>query len=225
MLLTLGEETVYTTEVYFDNQQTILPTPGGLPGLPVSSGGNYTDENGQMHLSDERNYACGVDIQRFEKLVINSKSVTVVGKNSVGVVRFRCDVIPAAKPAADCVSICSHIAKNANTYSATNTRYSLNGNEMWAILEDYQTEEEIKAYLDEQEALGTPMTFIYSLADPIKTPIPEEDLAAYKTLRTYKPNTTIVNDAGAGMEVEYVADPKAYIDNKFAELATAMTAN
>ena len=46
----------------------------------------------------------------------------------------------------------------------------------------------------------------------------------YADLHTYKPYTTITNDVGAIMKVEYVADTKAYIDNKFNELATAMLA-
>ncbi|MFQ8777220.1 MAG: hypothetical protein ACLR78_07145 [Roseburia sp.] len=29
-------------------------TPNGLPGIPVSSGGNYTDERGQQWVADER---------------------------------------------------------------------------------------------------------------------------------------------------------------------------
>ena len=39
-------------------------------------------------------------------------------------------------------------------------------------------------------------------------------------LTTYKPNTTITTDSdpAAGVEINYVADPKAYIDNKFSAL-------
>lgn len=47
----------------------------------------------------------------------------------------------------------------------------------------------------------------------------------FAQLHTYKPNTTITNDVGAIMEVEYVADTKAYIDNKFTELQNAILAS
>lgn len=43
------------------------------------------------------------------------------------------------------------------------------------------------------------------------------------TVHTYYPNTTIVSDCDC--EVEYVADTKHYIDNKFNELATALVAH
>ena len=46
----------------------------------------------------------------------------------------------------------------------------------------------------------------------------------FAQLHTYMPSTTINNDVGAIMEVEYVADTKAYIDNKFNELAATLTA-
>lgn len=37
-----------------DKTQTlILSTPNGLPGIPVTSGGNYTDQNGQQWICDE----------------------------------------------------------------------------------------------------------------------------------------------------------------------------
>ena len=55
-----------------------------------------------------------------------------------------------------------------------------------------------------------------------ETPLPDEVLAAYAKLHTYKPNTVITNDYGAEMDVEYVADTKTYIDNKFTELQNAI---
>jgi hypothetical protein len=47
----------------------------------------------------------------------------------------------------------------------------------------------------------------------------------YTKLHTNQPVTTITNDVGAIMEVEYVADTKTYIDNKFNELAAALVNN
>jgi cytidylate kinase len=41
-----------------------------------------------------------------------------------------------------------------------------------------------------------------------------EELAAYASLRSNYPNTSVLNDGGAGMTVAYVADTKLYIDKK-----------
>ena len=70
------------------------------------------------------------------------------------------------------------------------------------------------------EILGNDNVFIYAMKEPIETDLDltEEEIAQYKALTTHKPVTNIFNDAGANMKVDYVADPKTYIDNKFAEL-------
>lgn len=48
-----------------DGQQTItLQTPTGLPGIPVQSGGNYTDQSGQQWVCDE------VDLERGVKVYV-----------------------------------------------------------------------------------------------------------------------------------------------------------
>lgn len=46
-------------EPYKPVQKLIIPTSGGLPGIPVSSGGNYTDEKGQRWVADEIDLAKG----------------------------------------------------------------------------------------------------------------------------------------------------------------------
>ena len=76
--------------------------------------------------------------------------------------------------------------------------------------------------LADQYAAGTPVTIKYILATPIETPLSAEEIAAFKALHSNKPNTTVYNDSGAHMAVEYIADTKTYIDNKFAEFQNAI---
>ena len=78
--------------------------------------------------------------------------------------------------------------------------------------------ESVKSVLDEK-----PLTLIYAIETPIETPIPEDELQAYRELHTNYPNTTILNDSGAYMKLTYGTDTKTYIDNKFAELQAALT--
>lgn len=51
------------------------------------------------------------------------------------------------------------------------------------------------------------------LETPIETPLSAEQIEAFKALYTNYPNTSITNDSGAHMEVEYVVDTKTYVDN------------
>lgn len=69
------------------------------------------------------------------------------------------------------------------------------------------------AYLAEN-----PITVEY----PLETPITEEINIDLGELSMFYPTTILSNDCNANMEVTYIADTKAYIDKKFAELATAM---
>jgi len=73
------------------------------------------------------------------------------------------------------------------------------------------TLEDFKARLEESEVYA-----ICEMAEPIITDLTEEELAQYNAIHMNYPNTTIVNDAGAYMEVEYVADTKKHIEQNYA---------
>ena len=52
-----------------DNEQmqsVSFSTPNGLPGIPVSANGNYTDSNGQQWACDEVDLERGVNVQRVK---------------------------------------------------------------------------------------------------------------------------------------------------------------
>lgn len=49
--------TVTPYESYKSQSPLTIPTPNGLPGVPVDSGGNYTDSTGQQWLSDIVDFA------------------------------------------------------------------------------------------------------------------------------------------------------------------------
>lgn len=51
------------------NQQLSIQTPNGLPGIPISSGGNYTDADGQQWVCDEVDFERGVYVQRIQKIL------------------------------------------------------------------------------------------------------------------------------------------------------------
>ena len=58
----------------YREQLLTLPTPTGLPGIPVTSGGNYTDQSGQQWVCDEVDLERGVKVQRIASFVINAKN-------------------------------------------------------------------------------------------------------------------------------------------------------
>lgn len=59
------------------SQSITSSTPNGLPGIPVDSGGNYTDASGQQWVCDEVDFGVGTHTQRISK--INSYNSETVG--------------------------------------------------------------------------------------------------------------------------------------------------
>jgi DUF438 domain-containing protein len=85
------------------------------------------------------------------------------------------------------------------------------------------TVDSVKAKFKELYDSGNPVIVYYILKEPIVTDLTEEELAQYNAIHMNYPNTTIVNSDSAYTEVEYVADTKCYIDNKFKEMQADIT--
>lgn len=126
----------------YREQLLTLPTPTGLPGTPVTSGGNYTDQSGQQWMCDEVDLEKGVKVQRVDKAAFDS-----------------------TKP------------------------------------------------LTEQNAI---------LATPIETPLTPAEIAAYKALTAYGPDTVVQAGDGAGVKLEYQRDVNIAI-KKLEDAIASMT--
>ena len=66
-LVSVGDSGSITVNVTGKNdaQSMTLATPNGLPGVPVTSGGNYTDATGKQWICDEIDLARGVTMHRL----------------------------------------------------------------------------------------------------------------------------------------------------------------
>lgn len=127
-----------------DERQTItLQTPNGLPGIPVTSNGNYTDSTGQQWVCDEVDLERRVKVQRVDKAAFDSTK-TLVEQNAI-------------------------------------------------------------------------------LATPIETPLTPAEIAAYKALTTYAPNTVVQASDGAGLKLDYQRDVNIVIKNLEDAIASMTT--
>lgn len=193
-------------------QNLLLHTPNGLPGIPVSTGGNYTDANGQQWICDEIDLARGKYVQRIAENVWDTVSFINMGSE-----KFQNNTPGAYK------------LKGATFVSMANfARYSALANKSggFAAFDKYfyyRHGSEIKVEeLNELFNSKAPIKIIGQLDTPIERDLTQEEVETYKALHTNYPITTILNDENAGMEVSYVADTKNYIDKKFAELNRAI---
>lgn len=83
------------TEYEAAEQQTLtISTPNGLPGIPVTSGGNYTDGNGQQWICDEIDYKDRKRVQRCEKIASYSgQAITTPYISSTGELSTGAEVV------------------------------------------------------------------------------------------------------------------------------------
>ena len=77
--LTRDKSTAYSP---YREQLLTLPTPNGLPGIPVTSGGNYTDPQGQQWICDEMDLERGARVQRVDKAAFDSTK-TLAEQNAI----------------------------------------------------------------------------------------------------------------------------------------------
>lgn len=217
-------------ETYKDGGTLYANIPDGLPGIPVTSGGNYVDEHGQQWICDVRDYGRGVYVQRIGEAIFDGsedeqwflqKTIDNTYRLCTNILSNAC----ADHPVSDAASIlCNQFVAGSavHTYVETKTNcIAIQGNGesmLFVYHEDFNTSD-MNPWL--AHLSRSPMKVYYKLATPIETPIPADELAAFRAMTSQYPNTTVYNDAGAGMAVDYIADTRNYIDQKLAAIAAA----
>ena len=191
----------------------------GLPGIPVTSGGNYTDANGQQWICDEIDFSRGVYVQRCKEIVIDGTGGITVGQHTNS--QRYCtqavpDILELTPP--DIPKMVMSDKYEAFVWTDQNNRVYCIGTSIIITDSRFTDKATATAILQVERP-----KVVYVLATPIETPLSEEELAAYAALHTYRNNTTVSNDASAHMELEYVMDAKKYIDSKIAGAILAAT--
>lgn len=212
-------ETATDYEPYNGSSIAITQT---LRGIPVSEGGNYTDENGQQWICDEVDLERGVYIRRIAEDIVDG-TTSLVHKNGDASDKYLYyhGLSEASKRLPGCCTHFTHLdayAENPSQYGTFNltkataayfNAYGLVSGDNATITDST----EFNNWFREQHEAGTPVTFYYAIETPIETPLTAEEIETYKALKTNYPNTTILNNAGAWMKIKYNADTKLYIDN------------
>lgn len=215
MLLNKGESD--ETFEPFQYQQASLSTPNGLPGLPVDSGGNYTDSNGQQWICDEMDFKRGKYVQRVKKVVFNgSEDWNLESISQKGFANFYVRNLSGIRANSNVLS--NQFRNQTTVISETTEEGIANLSTLYVRIDKTKADNANKF----KEILKTNnLEICYQLATPIETDIPEETMTAYRNLYTNYPSTVIQNDSGAGMEVEYVADTKQFILDQIKALVQA----
>lgn len=192
-----------------DERQTItLQTPNGLPGVPVTSGGNYTDPQGQQWVCDEVDLEKGVRVQRVWKAQANTKNGDIDEEYRI---MMRIDGEKGKAGDFDCIiSVTPYISWTSCVMN--NLLYLKNVKKPDG---SFYTAKEL-------QTLALDVDIVYQLDTPIETPLSPAEIAAYKDLTAYAPDTVVQASDGAGVKLGYQRDVNIVIKN-FEDAIASMT--
>lgn len=207
----------------YHEQTLTLQTPNGLRGIPVASGGNYTDPTGQRWVCDEVDLARGIYKKRVAVTVLTVDMVQTLAPNTN-------DYCIAIKPPIDY----KYTAGIRVVLMSNRFRFEKQIKNKGVI---FGYSNQIRLYVDPNEiaTLDAAKEFIeknqievtYEVNEPIETPLTAEEIAAYKALTAHAPTTVLQATDGAGMEVTYkcnVRKAEKTINDLYAELTAELEA-
>lgn len=192
-----------------DGQRTItLQTPNGLRGIPVTSGGNYTDPQGQQWVCDEVDLEKGVRVQRVWKAQANTKNGDI---NEEYRIMMRIDGEKGKAGDFDCII-------SVTPYTSWTSCVMNN----LLYLKNVKKPDGSFYTAKELQTLALDVDIVYQLDTPIETPLSPAEIAAYKDLTAYAPDTVVQASDGAGVKLGYQRDVNIVIKN-FEDAIASMT--
>lgn len=173
--------------------QTItLSTPNGLPGIPVTSGGNYTDQNGQQWVCDEVDLERGVKVQRVN--AVDLSACAIIGTTNLAVTKRLAIRLPLKAKDYTVKALCNRLPYLVS-FTIDTIHFYVDANNVNVFIPiDAKNPEEGEYIL------------FYALATPIETPLTPDEIAAYKALTAYGPDTVVQASDGAGVKLVYQRD-------------------
>lgn len=185
-----------STFVPYEEPKT-LSVPHTLRGIPVSSGGNYTDADGQQWLCDEVDLERGVVVQRTQIITVDGTENWT--EHSSG--RFYAQ-LESSDTYLNKFVLCSHVTHSASSgsgyYGSVGSRgIYFNKNDV------YETLDELTAFLK-----ANSVTFVVALATPVEIPLTAD------ILNTHYPVTNIFVADGIDVDFEANIRTRSYSNEK-----------
>ena len=206
LMVSLDSSTAYSP---YREQLLTLPTPNGLPGIPVTSGGNYTDQNGQQWVCDEVDLERGVKVQRVN--IVDLSTCVITGTTNLVVTKRLAIRLPLKGKNYTVKSLCNRLPYLVSFTSDTIHFYVDTNNVQVFIPIDAKKPEEGEYIL------------FYVLDAPIETPLTPAEIAAYKALTAYAPDTVVQASDGAGIKLDYQRDVNLVVKNLEDAIASMTT--
>lgn len=206
LMVSLDSSTAYSP---YREQLLTLLTPNGLPGIPVTSGGNYTDPQGQQWVCDEVDLERGVKVQRVN--AVDLSTCVITGTTNLVATKRLPIRLPLKGKDYTAKALCNRLPYLVSFTSDTIHFYvDTNSAQIFIPIGAKNPEE------------GEYILF-YILDAPIETPLTPAEIAAYKAITAYAPDTVVQASDGAGVKLEYQRDVNIAI-KKLEDAIASMTA-
>ena len=190
-------------------QTLTLPTPTGLPGIPVATSGNYTDPQGQNWVCDEVDLERGVKVQRVNALDLSTCVIT--GITNLAATKRLAIRLPLNGRDYKTEALCNKL-QFVVSFTKDTTHFYIDVSNAQVFIPIGAKKPEEGEYI-----------LFYALATPIETPLTPAEIAAYKALTAYAPDTVVQASDGAGVKLEYQRDVNIAI-KKLEDAIASMTA-
>lgn len=189
-------------------QKLVIATPNGLPGVPVTSGGNYIDESGQRWKCDEIDF---YKKKRYQRITKASGMTWAVAENDgypVGdslLFRRSFTTELGSTEIRHRAALCNKLPYNQLCYNNNINGFYFSFGTVYARIQGVSDAATFNSLMAGAE-------IVFELDNTIESTVDSDVIAAYEAVHTNKENTTVFNADMAYMELEYVMDAKKYID-------------
>lgn len=210
---------------YVAPSSALIALTDSLRGIPVTSGGNYTDESGQQWIADYiyRRQADGKWMiwRNCNEVLIDGSLTWLFNNQTDTLIQVVNWAIIQKNPQSlfsniiSGVGVGNELVEGVWIYIGTALVLCLK-----KTLLSQETTEGVRQWCEEN-----PFHVVYQLATPTIEELPENVQTELNGLYTYNLHTDMWNNDGAYMNLKYVADTKTWINNKIAGLSTAMIEN
>lgn len=227
-----GTITITVSDGAEQSQALPISTLNGLLGIPVESGGNYTDAEGQQWYCDIVDFAAGTYTKNVDYVDLKNYSFVLnpVWTNSNDTLAFAYSLVNLNKKIVGTLSNKLVYAKwkasssSYSEYQITVENTSTKNTVIYVIIPKTEFSGKINTSAVNNYLSTAGIYALLPLETPVETDIPEETIEAYKSLTSYAPVTNITTDStpSAGLSVRYVADAQKYIDNKLNTINTQL---
>lgn len=187
--LTRNKITAYSP---YREQLLTLPTPNGLPGIPVTSGGNYIDPQGQQWVCDEVDLKRGVKVQRVN--AVDLSTCRIAGNTTLGVTKRLAILLPIRGRDYKTEALCNKL-QFIVSFTQDSPHFYVDKASAQVFIPIGAKNPEEGEYI-----------LFYALATPIENPLTPDKIAAYKALTAYGPDTVVQASDGAGVKLVYQRD-------------------